>query len=238
MASSDAPAAIVTGAGSGVGRATALELASRGFRLCLAGRRRAPLEETAALLQGGASLHLAQPADVSRPQDCAELVAQTLERFGRIDALVNNAGFAPAVPISQTTPQLLREVFEVNALGPARLIVLCWPIFERQRSGRIVNVSTIGVDDPFPGLFAYASAKASLHTMTRSCATEGAAIGVRAFAVAPGAVETAMLRGIVSVEQLPPERTLAPEDVARVVAACAAGERDGDNGRVIRLPSP
>lgn len=241
-ASSAARVAIITGAGSGVGRAVALRLAAADWRLALAGRRQAPLDETARLARqrahAPADRFLVMPTDVADAEACSRLVDAAVERFGGVDALINNAGLAPSVPIADTTPDLLRQVFAVNALGPAQLITKVWPVFERRGGGRIVNVSTIGVFDPFPGLFAYAGAKAALHAFTKSCATEGAAIGVKAFAVAPGAIETAMLRGIVSERDLPRARTLDPDDVARVIVACAVGERDKDNGQAIVVPSP
>jgi len=235
-----APVAILTGAGSGIGRAAALRLASSGWGVALAGRRAEALRETQSLaadqgIAGADETLLVAPTDVASASSCAALVQATVARFGRVDALINNAGYAPAVPIDATTPEIVDAVFAVNALGPAYLILHSWPVFARQGAGRIVNISTMGVFDPFPGLFAYAGAKASLHTFTKSCAAEGAAIGVKAFAIAPSAVETAMLRGIVTQEQLPTAETLAPSAVARVIVACAAGERDARNGEVIEL---
>jgi NAD(P)-dependent dehydrogenase (short-subunit alcohol dehydrogenase family) len=96
-----------------------------------------------------------------------------------------------------------------------------------------VNVSSIATVDPFPGFFAYAASKAALNLMTASAAKEGANVGIRAFAVAPGAVETPMLRASFDAKAVPPEACLEPESVARVIVACATGLRDADSGRVI-----
>jgi len=232
------PVAAVTGAGSGIGRATALLLAQRGYRLVLAGRRVSKLKETGAACERGGMAGddwLAVTTDVAQASDCRQMVDMAVSRFGRLDALVNNAGYAPLIPIGQTDPETVRQVFDVNALGTGFAIVAAWPVFQQQRSGCVVNVSTMGTADPFPGFFAYASAKCAVESMARSCAKEGAEIGVRAFAVAPGAVDTEMLRAIVTPEQLPLDQRLAPDDVARVIVACVAGERDEENGGVIRL---
>ncbi len=230
------PVAMLTGAGGGIGRAAALLLARRGWRLTLAGRTRRTLEETAAAIPAAQSLILT--ADIADPAAAKRLVDDTFSRFGRIDALINNAGLAPLLPIEQTDPETLRRVFETNAIGPGRLIHHVWPVMAAQKSGRIVNVSTLGTRDPFPGFFAYAASKAALNLFAQSCAKEGAEHGIRAFSVAPGAVETGMLRALFSERDLPPEACMSPEDVAEIVVACAAGERDEDNGRTIFLSAP
>jgi len=239
------PVAIITGAGSGIGRATAAVLSSKGYSVVLVARTLDALEKTAELCPGES---LCVSADVGEPDAAVEVVDSTLARFGRIDALVNNAGIAPMLPIDKTTPEVLADVFAVNAIGPANLIAACWAVFARQHAeGRlpppprgqcVVNVSSMATADPFPGLFAYAAAKASVNVMVKSIAKEGAQIGVKGFSVAPGAVETAMLRAIVSKEALPTSKTLKPEQVAAVIAACLLGERDGENGETIFLASP
>lgn len=226
---------IITGAGSGIGRVCAVMLARRGHRLVLAGRRREALEETASEAQNDS---LVLTADVGDPGSPSAIIDAAIERFGRIDALVNNAGHAPLRDIGETTPEIVEEVFRINAHGPANLIAKVWPIMRRQGGGRIVNVSSMAASDPFPGLFAYAAAKASVELMVKSCASEGRSHGIRAFAVAPGAVETAMLRANFSEKQVPKNRCLSPDDVAAVIVACVVGERDADNGKTIRLPSP
>ncbi len=228
--------ALVTGAGSGIGRAVAVGLAARGFALALVGRTRATLEATAAAAAADDALILA--CDIADSERAAGVVDRTVERFGRLDALVNNAGIAPLRPIAETDEELLEEVFYANTFGPAFLIARAWPIMVVQRGGRIVQVSTIGTVDPFAGFFVYAASKSALDSFTRSIANEGAAHGILGFSVNPGAVETPLLRQNFGPELLPPERTLTPDAVAAVVIACAIGDRDSDNGRTILLPSP
>lgn len=226
---------IITGAGSGIGRATAVALSRAEHRLVLVGRRREALDATAGLL--ATPVHVV-PVDVADGDSPALIVAQALDAFGRIDTVVNNAGYAPLKPIDETTPAMIEEVFRINAIGSANLIARVWPLFLRQRGGCVVNVSSMATIDPFPGLFAYAAAKASVELMVKSCANEGRAHNIRAFAIAPGAVETPMLRSLFSKEQLPASQCLAPEQVASVIVDCILGRRNADNGRTILLPSP
>lgn len=224
--------AVVTGAGSGIGRAVALLLTQRGYTLVLAGRTIATLDDVAAEI--GAAAHIAV-CDMADPAQARALVDGAAQRFGRVDLLVNNAGFASLAPIDRTDDALLAKAFAVNTIGPGAAISAAWRHFKAQKSGCVVNVSTLGTEDPFPGFFAYAAAKAALDSFTRSCAKEGRAIGVRAFSVAPGAVETGMLRSMFNEKMIPKGVPLTPEAVAGVIAACACGERDGDNGKVIYL---
>ena len=229
---------IITGAGSGIGRATAEMLAPLGHALVLVGRTEAKLLDTLDVVRDSGADAMVATADLQDAEHAAAVVHQAMERFDRIDAIVNSAGVAPLLPIEKTTEEVLEETFRINAFGPAFLIVQAWPIFRRQKSGCVVNVSTLGTSDPFPGFFAYAASKSALDSFTRSCAREGRSIGVRAFCVNPGAVETPLLRKNFPAHVLPPERALKPEAVAEVIVECIAGKRDHEHGRTILLPSP
>jgi NAD(P)-dependent dehydrogenase (short-subunit alcohol dehydrogenase family) len=229
------PIAIVTGAGSGIGRATAQLLADNGYAVVLAARS---LEGISAVGAGLTGPSMVYQADVGSPEALSQLVAATLNRFGRIDLVVNNAGHAELQPIDRHSDELIERLYRVNAMGPAWLTAKVWPTMVAQRSGCIVNVSTYGTTDPFPGFFGYAAAKAATNLMARSCAAEGKEFNIRAFAVAPGAVETPMLRSLFDHSLLPGESCLSPVQVAEVIVECALGKRDAENGRTIYLPSP
>lgn len=229
----DHPVAIVTGAGTGIGRATALMLADRGYRLTLVGRRPDKLLEVSRTI--GEKRCLVIPADIGEATACEQIVGRTQRQFGRLDVLINNAGFAPLMAIDHTTPAIIDEIFRVNALGAAYLIHYAWPIFLEQGRGRIVNISTMGTVDPFAGFFGYAAAKASMNLMAKSCAKEGRLVDIKAFAIAPGAVETEMLRANFSEEKLPRNKTLPPERIATVVLECLEGKRDSENGKTITI---
>lgn len=232
------PVAIVTGAGSGIGLATAQALAAAGFAVVLVGRRAAALDDAAAQLPGGTVCERL-PADLATPGEPARVVAEAVARLGRLDVLVSNAGTGELIPVERTTPEDLERAWRINTLAPAALILAAWPVFLRQRgtrpvAGRIITVSSMASFDPFPGFFAYASSKAGADSLTVSAAKEGADAGIKAFSVNPGAVETPMLRRSFDTTQLPPDQTLPPSAVASVILQCATGSLDDRNGQ--RIP--
>lgn len=229
----DQPAAIITGAGRGIGRAAAVELGRLGYRLALVSRNPAELAETAVLV--GETNALPVPADVTRPADVERAVAATVGRFGRIDAVVHCAGVAPVRKIPEMTPDEWRAVIDTNLSAAFYLCHFAWPVFARQKGGVVVNVSSLSARDPFPGFAAYGAAKAGLNLFGLSAAREGESIGVRVHTIAPGAVETGMFRQLATPEQWPAEKTLAPADVARVIGQCVTGELRHTSGEVIFL---
>ena len=224
------PVAIITGAGRGIGRATAVELTRRGYRLALAARGADDLKETARLSGGDA---VCCPTDVTDPQQVQRLVHRALDRYGRIDAVVNNAGLAPVRSIAEMSPEEWRDVIETNLSAAFYLTRAAWPAFERQRGGVVVNVSSAAARDPFPGFAAYGAAKAGLNLFGLSAAREGEAIGVRVHTIAPSAVETAMFRKLLTPEQYPSEKTLDPAEVAKMIALCVTGELRYASGETI-----
>ena len=223
--------AIITGAGSGIGRATATELAKLGFAVALVGRRRAELEATAALCNQS----LVLDADISDAGNCRHVVSAALERLGRIDALIHCAGFAPMVRIEDITSDVWRQIVDTNLSAAIYLASAAWPVFRKQNGGVIVNISSESARDPFMGLGAYGAAKAGVNLLGKALAAEGAEINVRVHTIAPGAVETEMLRAIASREQFPTEKTLSPLDVAKVIVQCVQGDLQHTSGEVIYL---
>lgn len=222
---------IVTGAAGGIGSAICTELARLGYALVLVGRTEATLRQAQGLV-GQESLVIA--ADVTQPESSRIISEQTLSRFGRIDALVNNAGIAPVLSIEQTTAQAWRQIIDTNLSAAFYLSRAVWPVFKQQRAGVIVNISSMAARDPFDGFLAYGAAKAGLNTLGLSLAREGAGIGVRVHTIAPGAVETSMFRGILSPRQFSPDNTLDPADVARLVGQYVRGaELRHTSGEVI-----
>jgi NAD(P)-dependent dehydrogenase (short-subunit alcohol dehydrogenase family) len=233
--------AIVTGAGSGIGRATCLMLAQAGYRLALAGRNESTLSETDGLIAESVlnqPATLIVPADISDAEQARSVVDMTLEQWGRLDALVNNAGHVDVCALADIDEDHVYATFAVNVFGPMHMVARAWPSFVRQRFGCVVNVSSMSAEDPFPGLAAYSAAKSAIEGLTRSIMAEGGSHGIRAFSVVPGAVETGMLRKVVSEDELPGDRALAPEEVARIVTECVTGRRDNQIGQRIRMPSP
>lgn len=226
------PVAIITGAGRGIGRAIAIALAKKGYRLVLVSRNETQLRETAGLSDREAMI---APLDVTDLDAVREMVTRVVTQFGRVDALVNNAGNAPALTVEQTSAEVWQNVIETNLSATFFLSQAVWPVFVKQNAGVIVNISSMVARDPFPGFHAYGAAKAGVNLLTLSMAREGHPHGIRMHAVAPAAVETPLFRTLLTPEQFPTEQALDPADVAGVVAGCIAGELAYTSGEVIWL---
>lgn len=235
------PVAIVTGAGSGIGRQVAVALASAergGHRVALVGRRSEPLVETGRLIGIEGEDWIALSADIADPDQAGALPGRVADAFGRLDVLVNNAGWTPMKPVWEHTPEEVAALFAINAIGPTLATIAALKIMREQNQGRIVQVSSMASDDPFPGLSVYGGAKSGLNTLTKGLANElGEGSQIKTFCVAPGAVETELLRSIIDADTLPTDACLTPDAVASVIADCIAGRRDADHGSTIWLPS-
>jgi NAD(P)-dependent dehydrogenase (short-subunit alcohol dehydrogenase family) len=231
---------MVTGAGSGVGREAAMLLAAEGYDTALVGRTESKLQDTANQIKRESKRAVCEvlPVDLADAAATAGLVDRVLDRLGRIDALANVAGFAPLMPIERVTADVWRECIDANLSYVVQLTAAVWPVMSRQRGGVIVNVSSMSSVDPFPGLAIYATAKAGLNMFTRCTAREGSEVGIKAVAIAPGAIETPMLRSLFDQTALPPDKTLDPIVVGRLIRDCITGRRDFEPGQTIQLPSP
>src|SRR5512143_3499629 len=135
--------AVVTGASSGIGRATAERLAAEGVRIALGARRADRLEEVADGIRRMGGTALAAPTDVTRPEDVQRLVAKAAEAFGRVDILVNNAGLGYFGPVESTPIAEARHLFDVNVMGTLHGVQAAVPVMRRQGGGHIINVSSI-----------------------------------------------------------------------------------------------
>ncbi len=187
-------AALVTGATSGIGRATALRFAAEGARLALVGRNAEELESVAAEAgaRGGIEA-LAVRADVTSEEDARRAVERTVETFGALVVLVNAAGILASGTVETTTLGAWDEMLNVNLRAVFHLMQLAAPHLER-RPGNVVNVSSVTGLRAFPGVLAYCVSKAGVDQLTRCAALELAAKGVRVNAVNPGVVVTEVHR--------------------------------------------
>ena len=221
--------AVVTGAGSGLGAGFARALAEAGADVVGAGRRPEHLESTARGVRGVGRECLAVPTDVTRPQDCAALVGAAVDRFGRVDVLVNNAGVSQVTPASRERPEDFTSVVEVNLFGAYWMAQACARVMHSGSS--IVNVSSmLGLVKSELPQAAYAASKAGLIGLTRDLSNQWAARkGIRVNAIAPGFIETDMISEM-SAEHL--DRFLSRCSLGRV-----ATQREID-AVVVFLASP
>ncbi|MFG3099226.1 SDR family NAD(P)-dependent oxidoreductase [Streptomyces sp. NPDC048182] len=191
--------ALVTGAGSGIGREVALAFAREGAQVVVAGRRREALAETVALIEREGAKALAVTADVSRAEELRELVAAAVDRFGSLDVAVNNAGvFRGGVPLADLPEEDWHAQLDTNVTGVFHALrAEVRQMRTQPGGGAIVNIaSTFGAHKRAPGAAAYAASKAAVSALTRGAALDHIADGVRINAVSPGATATSMsLRG-------------------------------------------
>jgi NAD(P)-dependent dehydrogenase (short-subunit alcohol dehydrogenase family) len=182
----DGRVAVVTGASSGLGVAFAQALAEAGADVVLGARRIDRLAETAALVEAAGRRSASVQTDVASPEDCQRLVDTAMEKFGRVDVLVNNAGVGTAVPATRETPDQFRSVIDVNLNGCYWMAQACGRVM--QPGSSIVNISSVlGLTTAGLPQAAYAASKAALIGLTRDLAQQwGGRKGIRVNAIAPG----------------------------------------------------
>ena len=171
--------------------------------------------------------------DVGTHDTRKEIIEATLEKFGRLDVLVNNAGAAPLGEIESIDDSTFEDVVSTNIRAIFSLTQLAWPILKGQGGGSIVNISSLAAIDPFPGFSIYGASKAWLETFTKAMAAEGDDHSIRVCCVRPGAVETDLLRGL--FPDFPAEECVSPEDIANKVWDCVADAAQHPNGEAFTV---
>lgn len=209
--------AIITGAGSGIGRAVALAFLADGWRVALAGRRPAPLEETAAQ-SAQPDNALVVPTDVTDPDAVNALFDQTVARFGRVDVVFNNAGIgAPAVPLETLTPEQWRAVVDTNLSGPFWCIQAAFRVMKAQtpKGGRIINNGSVSAHAPRPFTMPYTATKHAITGLTKAASLDGRAHDIACSQIDIGNAMTEMARPMAE-GILQADGRIAPEPVIDV----------------------
>lgn len=233
--------AIVTGATSGMGRATAVLFAKEGAKVVVTGRNeeraQAVVDEIKA--NGGEAIYVI--VDASKVEDCKKIFDATMEAFGTVDILVNNAGMLSMSPLLEVSIEEWNKVFAVNVTSALYLTQLCAPVMKEKGKGVIVNVASVASYAAHHGFAAYISSKHAMAGLSKSMAWE---LGpeIRVNAIAPGAIHTAMVDSIGGpsvlqgmIDNCPCKRVGQPEDIAGAALFLASDDCTFLTGQIIKV---
>lgn len=234
--------ALVTGASRGIGAATARRLGADGFAVVLAARSTDDLDGVAADITGAGGDALAVRCDAAVIDDLDALLAAAVDRHGRIDVLVNNAGVLPTATRSERVPvDVWRNAFDVNVTAPWYLAGRCKGVMTTAGGGVVVNVSSTAALYPSVGFVAYNATKAAVSMLTRTLALEWAAEGVRVVGIAPGKIDTGMIEPILAFSDRrgialnPLGRVGHPDEVADLIAYLVSDRGSFITGSIITI---
>jgi NAD(P)-dependent dehydrogenase (short-subunit alcohol dehydrogenase family) len=238
------PVVLITGALTGIGRATAISFARSGSRVIVSGRRENAGQAFESELRSlGAEAEFVQ-ADVRHEEDVRRLVDRTVARFGRLDVAVNNAGTeGKPGPVTEQTVEDYTAAFETNVVGTLLAMKYELRVMQEQGSGSIVNISSTMGERGAANMSLYAGSKHAVEGITKSAALEAAAFGVRVNAVAPGPTETGMLdrltgspdRKAALYAAVPLKRGGTPEEIADAIVFVASDKAAFITGQIIRV---
>lgn len=238
------PVVLITGALTGIGRAAALAFAKEGSRLVISGRHEEAGQALAAVLRGvGAEAEFIR-ADVRREEDVRDLVDRTIDRFGRLDVAVNNAGTeGKPGPIMEQSADSYAATFDTNVLGTLLSMKHELRVMLAEGRGNIINISSTYGHLGVRGASVYSASKHAVEGLTKSAALELASSGIRVNAVAPGPTETAMLdrftgsaeRKAASVAGVPLKRLGEPEEIANAIVFLASDKSSFTTGQVLSI---
>ena len=239
--------AIVTGASSGIGEATSRRLASVGFHVALIARRGDRLESITKEIETAGGRALAIVADLADPEETSRAFRQAVRALGRIDVLINNAGFSPGAAIEQFSRDEIRNIFDVNLFSALQLCGEVTPLMREQGGGRIINVGSLAGMIPAPLAIPYAASKVALHASSDALRLELAPFEIDVSLVIPGFVDTAVFdnarEGAQHLRNDPTnpyreqmfklddlakknlENPLTPDDIAKIILHAATARR-------------
>ena len=233
---------VVTGASSGIGEAIARRLGAQGAQLVLGARRVERLEALAHAIRANGGDAVAVAADVTRRDDVAALVARARTQFGRLDVLVNNAGIMPLSPLSALKVDEWERMIDVNLRGVLNGIAAALPLFEAQRSGHVINITSVADRQVFPTSAVYCATKFAVRALSEGLRLESAPY-LRVTLIAPGATESELANGIsdpelrrAAVEHF--RKELIPADaIARAVAFAITQPADVNVNEIVVRPT-
>ena len=233
--------AIVTGSGKGIGRDAALAIAAEGATVVTVARTQSDLDETVKMIEDAGGTAISLSRDLTDGEQVADMVKTVVDKYGRIDILVNNAGITKDGLMLRMTEAQWDAVLNVNLKSAFNFIHACSPIMLRQRSGSIINMASVVGVHGNAGQCNYAASKAGMIALAKSIAQELGPKGVRANAVAPGFIETAMTAQLPEeirkdwMKKIPLRRGGQTEDIANVCLFLASDMSSYVSGQVIQI---
>ncbi|RUM03830.1 SDR family oxidoreductase [Rhizobium chutanense] len=233
----------ITGAGRGIGRATALHLAARGARLALGARSEAEIAAVAGEIEAAGGEAVYRATDVTKREDLNALVGLACERFGRLDVIVNNAGIGPLSRFDALEVDDWEAMIDVNLKGALYGIAAALPVFSRQNSGHVVNViSTAGIRIA-PTMGVYAATKNALRTATEALRQESGP-NLRVTEVSPGFIDTTFADHSIAdpdikatIQKRKQELAISPDAIARAIAFAIEQPGDVEIGSIVVRPT-
>jgi len=235
--------AIVTGGGRGLGKAYCLKMAEEGARVVVADILEEEAEATASEIKAKGGTAIAVKADVTSEEETRRMAEETVKKFGRIDALVNNAGFYHGMsrrPFNEISSQEWDKMMEVSAKGTWICSKAVFPQMKEQGKGKIINVSSEAVFAPTKGLIHYTAAKAAVIGITRVLAGELGQYNICVNVIVPGVIDTPATRSYVNMDKLdassvPMKRFGKPEDIVGAVVFFASDDSDFISGQTLLI---
>ena len=226
--------AVVTGGGKGIGKAIALAFAREGASVCVTGRTLERLEQTVREIHDAGGRGIFVQGDISLESDVSRCINFTEEQFGTIHILVNNAAVnLPDIPVTEVTLEQWNQILSVNLTGSFLCCRRVLPIMYRNRTGSVINISSIGGRQGAKFRGPYRASKAALLNLNETMAAEAHEFGVRVNAICPGSVETNMMHEITTDEPNSIHDWMLPEEIAAVTVFLASEESSSITGTAI-----
>lgn len=212
---------LITGGGTGIGKATASAFIVQGAKVVITGRRQSVIDQTVQEL-GSQAYGIA--GDISKHGEPARVIEEVISKFGRLDVLVNNAGTGSMGPLSETSDEVIENIYRTNVFAPLALIREATSYLAESK-GVVINISSVTSSGMMPGVVAYASSKAAVDHTTKLLAVELGPVGIRVNAIAPGLTDTDISADVKSneemlgmvISQTPLGRLGEPKDIANAV---------------------